>query len=63
MAYPMSWDEINAKLRQLCPHSAERGKLRFMLLDMDEQDAISCFMDDDAAVRATLDALKDSGTL
>ena len=61
MAYPRSWDEINIKLKQLFPNDAERGVIRKALLDLGELKALRYFEDNDATVKAALDALKASG--
>ncbi len=61
MTYPESWDEAEAKLKTLYPDDFERGIVFRALLDRDEPKALKYFKDNDAAVKATLDALTITG--
>ena len=58
MGLPLSWADMNNKLKELYPDPGDRGKIRKALLDVDLATACRYFEEDgDAAVKATLDAL------
>ncbi len=51
----MDWDDATAKLLELFPEAAERGRIRAKLLDLEPGRRIEYFNDpDDAAVKASL---------
>ena len=62
-----SWEEIDTTLIQLFTGDAARGRVRRAfrkaLLNLDEPFASRHFKDNDAAVKAALDALADLGIL
>ncbi|KAK9818173.1 hypothetical protein WJX72_008225 [[Myrmecia] bisecta] len=56
MAYPKTWDDIEAKLKVLYPKDDDRGRVRKKLLDIDDdKKALRYFQDSDASVKAALD--------
>jgi hypothetical protein len=55
MAYPASWAEAEAKLKQLFPDSTERGTIKGKLLQIPQEDQrLLFFQDDDLSVKAAL---------
>lgn len=57
MAYPSSWVEVEAKLKELFPDATERGKIRKRLIDLDESKAFRYFQDEDDSVKSALQEL------